>query len=41
MDSTKCVLIVDDEPNVRLMLRTTLESVGYKVVEAEDGVRCA
>jgi DNA-binding NtrC family response regulator len=39
MDSTKCVLIVDDEPNVRLMLRTTLESVGYKVVEAEDGVR--
>jgi DNA-binding response OmpR family regulator len=39
MDSTKCILIVDDEPNVRLMLRTTLESVGYKVVDAEDGER--
>ena len=31
MVSTKCVLIVDDEPNVRLMLRTALESVGYQV----------
>jgi DNA-binding response OmpR family regulator len=39
VDSTKCILIVDDEPNVRLMLRTTLESVGYKVLDAEDGVR--
>jgi DNA-binding response OmpR family regulator len=34
----KCVLIVDDEPNVRLMLRTTLESTGYRVVEASDGL---
>jgi DNA-binding NtrC family response regulator len=33
----KCVLIVDDEPNVRLMLRTTLESGGYDVIEADDG----
>lgn len=31
------VLIVDDEPNVRLMLRTTLESAGYAVDQAEDG----
>jgi len=37
MAPKKCVLIVDDEPNVRLMLRTTLESVGYDVIEAEDG----
>jgi DNA-binding response OmpR family regulator len=31
-------LIVDDEPNVRLMLRTTLESSGYRVLEAADGL---
>jgi DNA-binding NtrC family response regulator len=31
------VLIVDDEPNVRLMLETTLASVGYIVSEASDG----
>jgi DNA-binding response OmpR family regulator len=32
------ILIVDDEPNVRLVFRTTLESAGYRVAEAEDGV---
>jgi DNA-binding response OmpR family regulator len=37
MAPKKCILIVDDEPNVRLMLRTALESVGHNVVEAEDG----
>jgi DNA-binding response OmpR family regulator len=37
MLSNKRILIVDDEPNVRLMLRTTLDSVGYHVDEAEDG----
>ena len=31
------ILIVDDEPNVRLVFRTALESVGYTVAEAEDG----
>jgi DNA-binding response OmpR family regulator len=31
------VLIVDDEPNVRLVFGTALESVGYRVVEASDG----
>jgi DNA-binding NtrC family response regulator len=30
-------LIVDDETNVRLMLRTALEAVGYQVIEAAEG----
>jgi DNA-binding NtrC family response regulator len=33
----KRVLIVDDEPNVRLMLETALTSVGYDVEAAADG----
>jgi DNA-binding response OmpR family regulator len=31
------ILVVDDEPNIRLMFRTALESDGHTVVEAEDG----
>jgi DNA-binding NtrC family response regulator len=31
------VLVVDDEPNVRLVFRTALEAAGYAVAEAEDG----
>ena len=38
MNASKCVLIVNDEPNVRLMLRTTLETSGYRVLEAADGL---
>jgi DNA-binding NtrC family response regulator len=37
VDPKKRVLIVDDEPNVRLMLLTALESVGYDVFAAENG----
>ena len=37
MGPTKRVLIVDDEPNVRLMLETTLSSVGYDVTAVGDG----
>jgi DNA-binding NtrC family response regulator len=33
----KTVLIVDDEPNVRLMFRTALETAGYTLVTADDG----
>ncbi len=38
MHTPKCVMIIDDEPNVRLMLRTALESSAYRVVEAADGL---
>ena len=31
------ILIVDDEPNVRLVFRTTLEAAGYRVATAVDG----
>ena len=32
------VLVVDDEPNIRELLRQELTSVGYQVLEAADGV---
>ena len=32
-----CILIVDDEPNVRLNYRVTLETEGFEVQEASDG----
>jgi len=31
------ILIVDDEPNVRLMYRSALESEGYELYEADSG----
>ena len=31
------VLIVDDEPDVRKVIKTTLTKAGYDVIEAEDG----
>jgi len=34
----KCVLIVDDEPDHRLVLRTKLEGCGYDCKEAKDGM---
>ncbi len=33
----KTVLLVDDEPNIRLILTAVLEQAGYSVVTAEDG----
>ena len=32
------VLVVDDEPSIRSILRLGFESEGFKVIEAEDGV---
>jgi CheY-like chemotaxis protein len=31
------ILVVDDEPNNRLLLATILEHVGHEIVEAKDG----
>ena len=33
------VLIVDDETNIRRMMRLTLEADGYEVEDAPDGVK--
>jgi CheY-like chemotaxis protein len=33
----KFILVVDDEPDVRLILNTILASAGYSVTEASDG----
>jgi two-component system chemotaxis response regulator CheY len=33
------VLVVDDEPNIRKLLRLVLTKAGYDVVEAEDGLK--
>lgn len=37
MNDPAHILIVDDEPNVRLVFRTALESAGYATSEAADG----
>ena len=37
MASGVTVLVVDDEPAIRRLLRTSLAAQGYRVVEAEDG----
>jgi DNA-binding NtrC family response regulator len=37
MSGASRILIVDDEPNVRFVFRTALESDGYAVAEAGDG----
>ncbi len=33
----RTVLVVDDEPDIRFLLRISLESVGFAVVEAAHG----
>ena len=35
--STATILIVDDEPQIRRVMRTTLSSNGYSVIEARSG----
>ena len=33
------ILVVDDEPKIREVIREYAEFSGYEVVEAEDGMR--
>lgn len=33
----KKILVADDEPQLRLLVRTTLEDENYQIYEAEDG----
>ena len=35
------ILIIEDEPQIRRLLRTTLTAEGYRVIEAENGERGA
>ena len=37
MNGAALVLIVDDEPSIRLMFRTALQTAGYDTAEAGDG----
>ena len=34
------VLVVDDTPSIRFLIRTNLELAGFEVTEAVDGVDC-
>ncbi len=36
---TKRILIIDDEANIRRVIRLTLEAAGHEVGEASDGAR--
>jgi two-component system chemotaxis response regulator CheY len=33
----KTVLCIDDSPTIRLLVKKTLEPLGYQILEAEDG----
>lgn len=35
--SSPSILIVDDQPDLRLLIRLTFDSTGYRVLEAADG----
>jgi two-component system alkaline phosphatase synthesis response regulator PhoP len=32
------ILVVDDEPTIRLLVRAALEGTGYRLIEASDGL---
>jgi DNA-binding response OmpR family regulator len=37
VNATKTVLLVDDDPDIRTLMRTFLQRAGYRVVTAADG----
>ena len=37
MKSSQCILIVDDDPSLRMVLRKRLTDQSFRVFEAEDG----
>ena len=39
-EKKKRILVVDDEPDLRMMFKDILTTVGYETDEAEDGVEC-
>ena len=40
MNPVAKIMVVDDEPNVRLVVRRVLEKVGHEVIEADGGEEC-
>ncbi len=38
MDNQKKIMVVDDNEHIRLLLKSLLESNGYEVILAEDGL---
>ena len=39
METNKRVLVIDDDPMIRSLVQSILESEGYKVSTAEDGLQ--
>ena len=39
MSNAHAILVIEDEPQIRRFLRTSLEATGYRVIEAENGQR--
>ena len=37
MPTGETILLVEDEPSIRMLMRTVLESEGYRVIEARNG----
>ena len=40
-DGKKCILVADDDPQIRQILELLLSAEGYAVVTAGDGLRAA